>query len=179
MNPIQRLLTQGQCRPFSLQEPADRQITVARRVGRSADPRDPIDGEAARQPSSRRCPSRSPRRRSSRVIDRYGADHPPGACIIPVSSPSRPEKRSWSGIVRRLVGRRSSASCSDCGGWWKLSVNPRGLRLRARPRRPRKRSSTPAEKEDLRRASTRHRRDPTTYLAPGHYQFNTAVFGTA
>jgi len=69
----------------------------------------------------------------------------------------------------------SSASCSDCGGWWINCCNAADAPADTQdaPQRP----ATRPEKE-LRRPSTRHRRVDDD-LAPGHYQFHTPPFSEA
>ncbi|APD48934.1 leucine--tRNA ligase [Synechococcus sp. CS-602] len=163
--PFQRLLTQGMVQAITYKNPQTGKYVAPADVGDPADPRDPIDGERLDTFFEKMSKSKSNGVDPAVVIDRYGADT--ARMFILFKAP--PEKDlEWDDadvegqfrFLQRL---------------WRLveTAVTRGLRLPSTPGAAAT-ASTPAEKE-LRRAVHAAIAAIDDDLAPGHYQFNTAV----
>ncbi|MCP9824022.1 leucine--tRNA ligase [Synechococcus sp. EJ6-Ellesmere] len=163
--PFQRLLTQGMVQAITYKNPQTGKYVAPADVADPADPRDPIDGERLDTFYEKMSKSKYNGVDPAVVIDRYGADT--ARMFILFKAP--PEKDlEWDDadvegqfrFLQRL---------------WRL-VNgavARGLRLPTPPGAPAE-ASTQAEQE-LRRAVHGAIAAIDDDLAPGHYQFNTAV----
>ncbi|MEA5400613.1 leucine--tRNA ligase [Synechococcus sp. BA-124 BA4] len=163
--PFQRLLTQGMVQAITYKNPQTGRYVAPAEVADPTDPRDPIDGERLDTFYEKMSKSKYNGVDPAVVIDRYGADT--ARMFILFKAP--PEKDlEWDDadvegqfrFLQRL---------------WRLVdvAVTRGLRLPDQPDAPAG-ASTPAEQE-LRRAVHGAIAAIDDDLAPGHYQFNTAV----
>ncbi|EAQ74534.1 MULTISPECIES: leucine--tRNA ligase [unclassified Synechococcus] len=163
--PFQRLLTQGMVQAITYKNPQTGKYVAPADVADPADPRDPIDGERLDTFYEKMSKSKYNGVDPAVVIDRYGADT--ARMFILFKAP--PEKDlEWDDadvegqfrFLQRL---------------WRLvdGAVARGLRLPTPPGAPAE-ASTQAEQE-LRRAVHGAIAAIDDDLAPGHYQFNTAV----
>jgi leucyl-tRNA synthetase len=163
--PFQRLLTQGMVQAITYKNPQTGRYVAPADVADPADPRDPIDGERLDTFFEKMSKSKYNGVDPAVVIDRYGADT--ARMFILFKAP--PEKDlEWDDadvegqfrFLQRL---------------WRLvdGAVARGLRLPDHPGAPAN-ACTPAEQE-LRRAVHGAIAAIDDDLAPGHYQFNTAV----
>ncbi len=163
--PFKRLLTQGMVQAITYKNPQTGRYVAPADVADPADPRDPIDGERLDTFYEKMSKSKSNGVDPAEVIDRYGADT--ARMFILFKAP--PEKDlEWDDadvegqfrFLQRL---------------WRLvdGAVARGLRLPNPPGGPAE-ASTRAEQE-LRRAVHGAIAAIDDDLAPGHYQFNTAV----
>ncbi len=163
--PFQRLLTQGMVQAITYKNPQTGRYVAPADVTDPADPRDPIDGERLDTFFEKMSKSKYNGVDPAVVIDRYGADT--ARMFILFKAP--PEKDlEWDDadvegqfrFLQRL---------------WRLvdGAVARGLRLPIHPGAPAE-ACTPAEQE-LRRAVHGAIAAIDDDLAPGHYQFNTAV----
>jgi leucyl-tRNA synthetase len=163
--PFARLLTQGMVQAITYKNPQTGRYVAPADVTDPTDPRDPIDGERLDTYYEKMSKSKYNGVDPAVVIDRYGADT--ARMFILFKAP--PEKDlEWDDadvegqfrFLQRL---------------WRLvdGAVARGLRLPDDPGAAAE-ASTPAEQE-LRRAVHGAIAAIDEDLAPGHYQFNTAV----